>query len=49
MRLRLLEILRKTDYHDPRQLIESLTAEVEKHRDGAEPNDDLTMMVICLK
>ena len=46
---RLLEILRKTDYHDPRQLIESLTAEVEKHRDGAEPNDDLTMMVICLK
>jgi sigma-B regulation protein RsbU (phosphoserine phosphatase) len=46
---RILEILRKTDAHDARQLIESITAEVEKHRDGAEPNDDLTMMVISLK
>ena len=27
--------------------IESLKTEVEKHRDGAEPNDDLTMM--CVK
>ena len=46
---RILEILCKTDAHDARQLIESITAEVEKHRDGAEPNDDLTMMVISLK
>ena len=30
-----------------RQTIEMLNREVEKHRDGAEPNDDLTMM--CLK
>ena len=29
------------------QTIEMLRAEVEKHRDGAEPNDDLTM--ICVK
>ena len=25
------------------------TADVERHRDGAEPNDDLTMMCIYIK
>lgn len=43
----LLNILRTTHYESARQIIEILTAEVEKHRNGAEPNDDLTMM--CLK
>ena len=45
---RMLEILRKTDARDARQLIESMSAEVERHRDGAEPSDDLTMMAIYL-
>lgn len=44
---RLLDILRQTRYESGRQVIDSLKAEVETHRAGAEPNDDLTMM--CLK
>ena len=30
-----------------RQVVETMQAEVERHRDGAEPNDDMTIM--CLK
>ena len=45
---RLLEILRAIHYENARQVIETIEAEVEKHRDGAEPNDDLTMMCIKL-
>ena len=45
---RMLAIIQKTQSKDARQLIESMAAEVEKHRDGAEPNDDLTMMAIYL-
>ena len=44
---RLLEILAQTPFESSEQTIELLKAEVEKHRDGAEPNDDLTML--CLK
>jgi sigma-B regulation protein RsbU (phosphoserine phosphatase) len=44
---RLLDILRNTHFDTARQVIETLAAEVEKHRDGADPNDDLTMM--CLR
>lgn len=44
---RLLDILRHTHFDTAQQVIESLKAEVEKHRDGAEPNDDLTMM--CMR
>lgn len=44
---RLLEILQATPFESARQTIELLKSEVEKHRDGAEPNDDLTML--CLK
>ena len=43
----LLEILRNTHFDTARQVVDILTAEVEKHRHGAEPNDDLTMM--CLR
>ena len=43
---RLLDILRNTHFDTAQQVIESLKAEVDKHRDGAEPNDDLTMMCI---
>lgn len=44
---RLLQIL--NEFHDEtsRQVVDRLQDEVEKHRKGAEPNDDLTMM--CLK
>ena len=44
---RLLEILKTRPFESARQTIEMLKAEVETHRDGAEPNDDLTML--CLK
>ncbi len=44
---RLLDILRNTHFDSAQQVIETLKAEVERHRDGAEPNDDLTMM--CLR
>ena len=43
---RLLEILRNTHFDSSRQVIETLQADVERHRDGAEPNDDLTMMCV---
>ena len=44
---RLLTILRTSHFDSARQVIDTLNAEVERHRDGAEPSDDLTMM--CLK
>lgn len=44
---RLLELLQNTPFESSRQTIEMLEAEVEKHRDGADPNDDLTML--CVK
>ena len=46
---RLLDILRNTHFDSAQQVIEALEAEVEKHRNGAEPNDDLTMMGILLR
>ena len=44
---RLLDILRRTRYNSARQVIEKLAAEVDRHRQGAEPNDDLT--ILCLR
>ena len=44
---RLLDILNTNHFENSRQVIELLKTEVENHRNGAEPNDDLTMM--CLK
>ena len=44
---RILELMETTPFESCQQTIEMLRAEVEKHRDGAEPNDDLTM--ICVK
>jgi sigma-B regulation protein RsbU (phosphoserine phosphatase) len=43
----LLEILRNTHFESARQVVEMLYAKVQAHRNGAEPNDDLTMM--CLR
>ena len=42
----LLDILRQTYIGSAKQVIETMTQEVERHRNGAEPNDDLTML--CL-
>ena len=46
---RLLHFLRTCKYESARQVIASIAAEVELHRQGAEPNDDLTMMCIYCK
>ena len=46
---RLVELLKTTPFESAQQTIEMLKAEVEKHRDGAEPNDDLTMLCFKVK
>ena len=43
----MLDILRHTKIKDARHVVELMEAEVERHRHGAEPNDDMTIM--CLK
>ena len=44
---RLLDILQHTDYANARQVIDTMQTCVEEFRQGADPNDDLTMM--CLR
>ena len=44
---RLLEMLEQHPFQSSRQTVEMLRDAVEAHRDGAEPNDDLTML--CVK
>ena len=44
----LLSFIRSCHYESARQLIIDIAADVEKHRNGAEPNDDLTMMCISI-
>ena len=46
---RLIELLRSTPFSSAQIVIELLSAEVEAHRQGAEPNDDLTMMCLYIK
>ena len=41
---RLLDTLKNTKFENARQAVESLKADIEAFRDGAEPNDDLTML-----
>ena len=41
---RLLDILKNSKFENARQAVESLKADIEAFRDGAEPNDDLTML-----
>ena len=45
---RLLDILNHRHFTSCKELIEHLDEEVVKHRDGAEPNDDLTMMALMV-
>ncbi len=44
---RLLEMMENTPFVSSKQTVEMLRNAVEEHRDGAEPNDDLTML--CVK
>ncbi|MBQ8128600.1 MAG: PP2C family protein-serine/threonine phosphatase, partial [Prevotella sp.] len=44
---RLLDILRSNQYETAWGMVTRLAKDVEQHRNGAEPNDDLTML--CLK
>ena len=46
---RLLHILQEVRSSSASQVINRLTDAVERHRDGAEPNDDLTMLCLLLK
>ena len=46
---RILEILRNTHFDNTRHVIQIMKDEVEKHRNGAEPNDDLTMLCLSIK
>ena len=46
---RLISFLRSCKYESAKQVIETIAADVEHHRDGAEPNDDLTMMCLSFK
>jgi len=43
---RLLDLLRQTRFASAQQVVETIADAVSLHRDGAEPNDDLTMMCI---
>ena len=45
----LLELLQNTSFYSSQQTVEMLTQAVEEHRNGADPNDDLTMMCVYLK
>ena len=45
---RLLSLMADTANLDSRQVIDMLKEAVEQHRNGAEPNDDLTLMCITL-
>ena len=45
---RLLELMSDTSRLDSHQVIDMLKSAVEEHRNGAEPNDDLTLMCIRL-
>ena len=43
----MLDILRQTKFKDARHVVELMEEEVKRHRDGADSNDDMTIM--CLK
>jgi len=42
-----LDILRHTKFRNAHHVVELMETEVKYHRDGAEPNDDMTIM--CIK
>ena len=44
---RMLDILRHGNFSSAKQVVERLKSDVEQHRNGADPSDDLTLL--CLK
>ena len=46
---RLIDFLSHGSFSSSRQVVEQLYEAVEKHRDGADPNDDLTMLCLRVK
>ena len=44
----LLDILNHRHFNSSKELIDYLDEEVIKHRNGAEPNDDLTMLCLMV-
>ena len=46
---RLLKFLRTCNCESAKELIERISEDVERHRDGAEPNGDITMMCLGIK
>ncbi len=44
----LLDILKGGHFRNSQKVIEHMTGKVEEHRNGAEPNDDLTMMCLMI-
>ena len=46
---RLLAFMRQSGQMSSRQVVEALKREVERHRDGAEPNDDFTLLCLHVK
>lgn len=46
---RLLTMIKRSSELAPRQVVEILKEEVERHRDGAEPNDDFTLLCLRVK
>lgn len=45
---RLIELMQNVQDMNARQVIEMLISAVEKHRDGADPNDDLTLLCMTI-
>lgn len=45
----LLQVMHDHPFVSSQQTVELLKSEVERHREGAEPNDDLTMLCIMIK
>ena len=45
----IINVLRFTPFENAKQVIEKMNELVEKHRNGAAPNDDLTMLCLSVK
>ena len=45
---RLQQTLQQMKSYSAKQVVDTFSQSVESHRNGAEPNDDLTMLAICL-
>ena len=43
----LLEVVKRSGKVSARELVKTMKSEVKKHRSGADPNDDLTLL--CLR